>query len=485
MKKRGLGIETEYGVAFFKQGTGEGRSELILPREYYTNSGSRDVSYYLHQRLVANRELHHYTHVDNGGRIYVDRGHLEYSSPESLDYLTAARWDAAGKVIMADIVRDSARLLEEDSINGWVGIFKNNSDFGRASYGTHENYQVFAVDFRKVTDQLCDFLVTRQLWAGTGDLVIRGETARYQISQRSRYTHIRDSRSMVASSVASDYKPMIKKDYDALADIGDRIQIVCGDANPSEWVTALKLGITCLLIEMAEAQSGIPRSVLSDPEAALRSISSMPFSRVRLWDETRATATAIQRQLYDSAKTFFQNDAQAQWLLNEWVRILDLLEQKKWKKLVGVVEWATKLQLLHKLAEKEGISITNNGFSFSTPDRDSMLILKTADLMYHSVGLGWYEKMLERGIVKGLSAPEELEFAAYNPPKSRALTRRRLLEMRRDGDIILRSVSWAKFEVEFEGFTCYIDLPDPGVSLTKNQLHTLIARAVNKEKHKR
>ena len=80
--------------------------------------------------------------LTNGARLYVDHAHPEYSTPEVVSPLDIVRWDKAGEQVMLD----AARLAQQLPGNPSIVLYKNNTDNKGASYGSHENYLMRAVD---------------------------------------------------------------------------------------------------------------------------------------------------------------------------------------------------------------------------------------------------------------------------------------------------------------------------------------------------
>ena len=73
--------------------------------------------------------------LENGARFYNDHGHPEYATPECADLRSLVAHDKAGERIVWQAARAYAAETGKQ-----VGIFKNNTDFHGASYGTHESY---------------------------------------------------------------------------------------------------------------------------------------------------------------------------------------------------------------------------------------------------------------------------------------------------------------------------------------------------------
>lgn len=98
----------------------------------------------------------------NGGRMYLDSGHLEYATPEcrTLDDIVAA--EHAGDLMVV-------ATLGQLGLQGDNFFIKNNTDHFGNTYGYHENYCMrVSPRSRNVVEGLLPFLATRQLFAGAG-----------------------------------------------------------------------------------------------------------------------------------------------------------------------------------------------------------------------------------------------------------------------------------------------------------------------------
>src|SRR3954469_25191973 len=87
---------------------------------------------------------------------------------------------------MAEAARRAARIPGTQPIQ----LYKNNTDGKGASYGTHENYLMDRqVPFRTVVDVMTAFLVTRQVYTGSGRVGLGqdGRAAGYQLSSRADF----------------------------------------------------------------------------------------------------------------------------------------------------------------------------------------------------------------------------------------------------------------------------------------------------------
>src|SRR5438105_3447749 len=130
---RVVGIETEYGC-------------LLSEDEPHVNSElwPAKVKNYLFRKADAGTiDLHYRDYEEppgnggfllNGGRLYLDMGHIEYASPECLHLHDLVSYELAGD----DLLRSALIALGAEDR---VSFIKNNVDHHTgATFGCHENY---------------------------------------------------------------------------------------------------------------------------------------------------------------------------------------------------------------------------------------------------------------------------------------------------------------------------------------------------------
>ncbi|MDH5458996.1 MAG: proteasome accessory factor PafA2 family protein, partial [Nitrospinota bacterium] len=163
MKRRIFGIETEYGLLIKEDDFKYGPIDVavrIKNHIFDQKQGVLDLHYRANDEPPGNGGF-----IANGGRIYLDMGHLEYASPECSNLVDLITFDRAGDEIVQ-------KALEELGWSDQVAFIKNNVDLEtNATFGCHENYLVsraFQFDNRENLRLLAAFLVTRQIYAGTG-----------------------------------------------------------------------------------------------------------------------------------------------------------------------------------------------------------------------------------------------------------------------------------------------------------------------------
>lgn len=212
----------------------------------------------------------------NGGRLYVDHAHPEYSSPETDDPFTAVVYDTAGDVLMR---RAAACANAEGREDGTLRLYRNNVDGKGASWGSHENYLMRRdVPFDTTAAMMTAHFITRQQYTGSGRIGLgeRGERPGYQLSQRADYFHMQ-----VALQTTFD-RPIVntRDESHAPADMR-RLHVIVGDANRMDVPRVLKLGTTSMLLWTLEHadEAGIDVAArleelrLDDPVDAMHRVS--------------------------------------------------------------------------------------------------------------------------------------------------------------------------------------------------------------------
>ncbi len=189
-----------------------------------------------------------------------------------------------------------------------VRLYKNNTDFVGHSYGCHDNYLMSRdVPWDRLVAGVLPFLVTRQIFAGAGKMGIEAESApsqpgMYQISQRA------DFFSVLVSIDTMNRRPLVNTRDEPHADASRyrRLHVILGDANMSEWATALKIGTTSLVLELIE-RGEAPQVEIAQPIDANKSISRDQTYDwiIELKDGRKISAIDIQRIYLEAAA---QND---------------------------------------------------------------------------------------------------------------------------------------------------------------------------------
>ena len=128
-----VGLETEYGCLISEdQAQSQADAWPVKVKNYLFRKchvGAIDLHYRDYEEPPGNGGF-----LLNGGRLYLDMGHLEYSSPECLNLRDLVSFDIAGDLLLH-------QALTEMGVEDQVAFLKNNVDHHTgATFGCHENY---------------------------------------------------------------------------------------------------------------------------------------------------------------------------------------------------------------------------------------------------------------------------------------------------------------------------------------------------------
>lgn len=378
--------------------------------------------------------------LTNGARFYNDHAHPEYATPECLRLLDLVAHDKAGE----RIVLATAHAFTKNT--GMVAhLYKNNTDHHGSSYGCHESYLLKrAVPFEALALAMVPFLTTRLLYAGAGKVGVEGTPylrVPYQIAQRADFY-------MDVMNVETLYKRPIFNTRDephATPRAYRRLHVICGDANMSEYATALKVGTTALVLDLVEA-GWLPTWVVKDPVRTAQQLSRDPDGKW-LVETDSGTVSAIDLQrnyLQEAQRQLSGRDAETDWLLREWEIVLNALETEP-EILADRIDWVAKRQLLELYRESEGLNW----------DDSALLAL---DLEYHHVdpNRGLYHALVEQGTMRTLVSEEAIARAVVRPPDdTRAWIRGLCVERFAEH---VQSLNWERIILRSEAQTVRLDL---------------------------
>jgi proteasome accessory factor PafA2 len=478
-----FGLETEYGILVDGKGADalmeEARAVVRAyagrhagPWDYRVEDPRRDMRGFRVEQLSYNPEDARYDRqsgppltseeqradrvLANGARLYNDHGHPEYATPECRTLYDLVAHDRAGERIVLACAR--ARSPE-----GSVRIFKNNTDFHGMSYGCHEGYLIRRdVPVEALIAGLLPFFVTRQIYAGAGKVGVEGggpfaDRCVFQLSQRADFFDVE------ASVDTLHRRPIVntRDEPHATPHAYRRVHVIVGDANMSEFATALKVGTTQAVLELI--QSGWePFFRLRDPVLAIKEVSRDPSFRwlVTLADGQTISAVELQRiYLRDAKRLLAGADPETDWVLREWEAVLDALEKDPGT-LADRVDWVAKRDLLQQFREAE-----------ERDWRDDAL--RSLDLAYHDVDpeAGLYHALEQAGAVQRVVDDAAIERAMVEPPADTRAFLRGLCVTRYAPHI--QRIGWARVGLGDGAHTHWLDLHE----LVDGQVAALNERA--------
>jgi proteasome accessory factor A len=400
MDKRIFGIETEYGVTCTLRG-----QRRLSPDE---------VARYLFRRVVSwGRSSNVF--LENGARLYLDVGsHPEYATPECDSIYDCTVHDKAGERKLEELLIGAEQRLKEEGIRGTIYLFKNNTDFAGNSYGCHENYLTRRnAEPDKYQQHLIPFLVSRQIFTGSGQVLQTARGPIFSITQRAE--HIWES----MSSATTRSRPIIntRDEPHADAEIYRRLHVIVGDSNMSEYTTFLKLGSTACMLRMIESKAVTLRDLtLENPMRAIRDFSHDITCRkkVRLESGRELSALDIQREYLNCALKFADTHGfteQEMKALEMWEHCIATIENDPLK-LGTEIDWVIKHNLIEAFRSKHGLALDDAR-------------VQTLDLQYHDIrqDRGVFYRMQARSLVERICKEEDIVAAMDTAPQT---TRARL-----------------------------------------------------------
>lgn len=425
------GIETEYGLVVEGRGVSEQiedsrRLVELCPRpafvgwDYRSESPRADLRGFSVERLSEDPEDAVFDAgrarspmsaeradciLTNGARFYNDHGHPEYSTPECRLLAELVRHDVAGQFLVLQAAQALARERNTE-----VKIYKNNSDFHGASFGTHESYLVpRAWGFDRLYAAVTPMLIARTVLCGAGKVGSEAHgPVRYQLSARADFFSER-------ASVDTLYRrPVFNTRDEPHADksVWARLHVIAGDANMNPGATRRKIGLVRLALRLLEADA-VPVWQIPDPARSMMLVSRDLDGEGRIELEARnwTTPRQVLESYLDSAEEIL-TDSPEDGELREVVReSRELLEARHGNPdhFRRHVDWAAKRWLLEQYRE-------DGNLSWDDP------ALRSVDLSYHDVDpeTGLYFALVDAGEAESLPAIGNALEQVSEPTRARA-----------------------------------------------------------------
>ena len=340
----------------------------------------------------------------NGGRLYVDGAHPEYSTPECTNPREIVAYERISERILAQCLDEMTRVRGSEQFV----LYKNNSDGKGNSYGYHENYMLSRlVPFERIVKALAPFFVTRPIYAGAGKVGAENQTspADYQISQRADFFEcLVDLNTMVK-------RPIVNSRDEPHADYGKyrRLHVIVGDANMAELSTYLKVGTLAIVLDLVEAGVELPQVELDDPVLAIKQVSrDLTMNGVlKLTGGRSTTALEIQRAYLKAAMDFYachELNQVTKDVLVRWEDVLDKLERDP-RLLAHELDWVAKRHIMESYMDRKGC-----GWNDSR--------VRLMDLQYHDVrpDKGLYYTLERSHLIERVVQDVEVSRAEFLPP---------------------------------------------------------------------
>ncbi len=475
MQQRIFGIETEFGCLVHDATIGTPETVVEAVKNHVFCSQQLGVMD-LHARDYTFEPARAGGFLINGGRLYIDAvgSHEEYATAECTSILDVVAQEKAGQRILQNAVEEL----------GWgeVVSFHNNSvdHFGGHTFGCHENYLARLDEdfFKDAVGYLLPFLVTRQIFAGVGrvgghrlnrtdfrnNIMRLGDHevdyiwvhnfygveidhgVEFQLSQRA--DHILKT---VASKVRFN-RAIINPKWDSYYNFSNlhRLHLLFGEGNQSEYASALKIGTTCLVLDLVEESLVPPEARLADPIQALKSVSRDPSWQwvVERADGTTIGAVDLQRLYLEAAKRHLAGKSEeADWTLREWEYVLAGLEVDPYL-LADRIDWVMKRRLLEMYMQSEGVDWRAD-------------VLHSLDLEYHNINpaTSLYDGLVEARQTERVLTEERIDGMVDTPPAdTRAAARSQVIRWLIDSHTRRYVIDWDSIYLDRDRF---LELKNP------------------------
>ncbi len=413
MRRILAGLETEYGLLVSGRGAADQiddattliRSypgECLSVWDYRYESPRSDLRGFKQSRLTfdpedakfdvgrsrgPDAEIRSDRILPNGARLYNDHGHPEYSTPECLSLRELALADKAGELA---VLRAATAYSQQQNLD--VRVYKNNTDFHGASYGTHENYLVpRTMGFEALYAAIAPMLVVRQILTGAGKVGAEtGAKCPFQISQRA------DFFSELATVDTLFRRPLFNTRDEPHADPlkWTRLHVIAGDANMITTSTVLKVGLVKLALLLA-LDGEPPRWKLKDPIRTFQEISRDQAFEFKIELEGRSWTTAyeILDSYLSAARATLGLDPEMEQLVDRCRGLSEELRLGGPGEIKDQVDWAAKRSMIESFLEEESLA-------WDDPS------LPSYDLEYSNIdpSEGLYHALVEIGSVRERTA---------------------------------------------------------------------------------
>lgn len=415
-----------------------------------------DAKYEKFRRTTDDQESRSDRVLLNGARLYNDHGHPEYSTPECWSLEELVLHDLAGEMVMRQIA---------EAFDRPVRIFKNNTDFHGASYGTHESYLCpRRLGFDGLYSGVMPILLARQILTGSGKVGSEsGQKCSFQISQRA------DFLSEAYNAETLFRRPLFNTRDEPHADPARfiRLHVISGDANMSPTSTFLKVGLVKVAIALAEVGES-PAWRIADPVRSFHALSRDQTCDFRVeleggnwtnaYEVIESYLAAAERVFGFRAESLFAveptnleeklNREMAKVVLDSRKLMSDLRECPD--RAASKIDWAAKKKMLEQFLDQEG-------GDWSDPQMQAL------DLQYHDLNPedGLYFALHELGEVEPRPGEERvLPRTVASFELNRAVVRG--LAAARFADK-MRGISWSSLTFDLDGREREVYL-DPEVS---------------------
>jgi len=419
-----FGVETEY--PFIELDANHQRLDLAASADTLMRRVKELVP---HLRCTGEHDVF----TVNGSRIYMDVGlHPEVATPECSTPEEAVLFTRAGDRLLARAARAMERAWAKRGKKVEVVVWKANVDHGtKATWGSHESY-LHQAPQSLFAEQLISHFVSRIIYTGAGGFDNRATALRFVVSPRA--CHLERT---ISGSSTCKRGVFHTRDEPLAAGGHRRLHVLAGESLWSETADYLRIGTTALLVAQIDAGRRPQTDLdLASPIQALAAIAAdvSCTATVSLRSTEPVTAIVIQRRLLESVEADLGAEHLPSWaprVCERWRDVLDRLETSP-SSLVGVLDWPTKLAVLERQCQREGLQWTFSGEtagrppdnvsaqSQSTSETEATARLLETDLRFTRLDdTGIFTALDHEGaLAHRILSPDAIEQAITEPPST-------------------------------------------------------------------
>ncbi|MBI2105564.1 proteasome accessory factor PafA2 family protein [Candidatus Woesearchaeota archaeon] len=386
-----MGIETEFGLTSTIESCEDGKEiaekilEFVKKNSLYFEDidhlftrQCKNASLFKGEKINSVSSSDGRVHFSNGDVAYIDCHHIEFDSRECDNPLELAAADQAIVRVADAIIK---KFEKENPQFGNLRLYKNNiallssekntDDSQITTWASHENYQIERRSWerRKI---LLPYFGTRQVFFAPGNLrsspINKGHNkfdGYWELSGRAHFIECEEGldTTLNRSVINTRDEPWMDLKY-------MRLHLLVGESNMFSYTTALKFGLTSLVLRlMEEADDFNPPQIknlvpLKDKETkkiipetgAISYITMHPHSPVEMEDGRRMTAFDILEIYLDEAeKRFGGENGDDDWVLKHCRFLHKTLRTESRSKidraLNGFLDWTTMFDVLKSFEE--------------------------------------------------------------------------------------------------------------------------------------
>ncbi len=446
-----IGSETEYNIQFPKNWD-EDESLAIFLNHATLNQvsliGAKRV-YDFGPNYSGGRPNSTFTtdvFLSNGSRVYIDVGHLEYCTPESLGPRQAAATDAAGAIVMD--------RLRANSGSGQAVIYRRTGLAGNTerrsanlTNGHHENFLVPTDGSELIDQHMPTFLATR-LWAWSG--IVRSN---FELSQKITGIGRANTVASLSGFTTEGKKPMMhlkagEIDEDVNANPKwSRLEIRFAESTHMPHAKFLSYAATSLVLRLCAHHNLVPELGRYNVDHAIADVVASNISQDLTLREVQRThggyVTALDVQdhyveMFEKINEVIELPDDERMAIPLLRALIDDMRQvqkgnEDLKLIANRVEWAARYRYISRKLGEEAITITN-------PEAEAL------DLLWDRNSSGYGPRYAKRtrmtdAIAKIGPSQEMIDHHVYNSPSStRANLRAQLIE---NDDLLFDTISWS------------------------------------------